>query len=86
MLILSSPSFQAQVFGFPTDHYPEITFGITSGIILGTVNSDSVLMDNLMILTGKEVMKQEVKIQRQKVKDKNIKTIDRFKLCEIFKI
>lgn len=31
-------------------------------------------------------MKQEVKIQRQKVKDKNIKTIDRFKLCEIFKI
>lgn len=49
MLILSSPSFQAQVFGFPTDHYPEITFGITSGIILGTVNSDSVLMDNLMI-------------------------------------
>lgn len=63
MLILSNPSFQAQGFGFPTDHNPEITIGITSGIILGTVNS-SVLLYNLMALTGKEVMKEKVKIKR----------------------
>lgn len=67
MLILSSPSFQVQVFGFPTDHNPEITFGITSGIVLGTMNSDSVLIYNLTTLTEKEVMKQKVKIKRQKV-------------------
>lgn len=61
-LILSNPSFQAQVFGFPTDHNPEITSGIISGIILVTMNS-SVLIYNLMALTGKEAMKEKVKIK-----------------------
>lgn len=63
MLILSSPSFQAQGFGFPTDHNPEITFGMTSGIILGTMSS-TVFIYNLMALTGKEEMKEKVKIKR----------------------
>lgn len=62
-LILSNPSFQAQVFVFPDDYNPEIAFGITSGIVLGTMDSP-VLISNHMALTGKEVMKEKVKIKR----------------------
>lgn len=38
-LILFSPPFQEEIFGFPADYSPEIAFGITSDIVLGTKTS-----------------------------------------------